>query len=190
MDHLKVIPEVSSRPLTASLPPSKQRQALILRCQKVLFSAYRADQYADAEGFMTSLGAVLEQFPDEIIIHVTDPRTGIQRRSKWPPTISEVIEACEDHQAYLEKLRRPRPALMERSQPLLLKNRPPGSLATIFVPEGHHRYANLVAWTETADPIWWKYGGSSDGRSGLWVSLEAWQSRSGGVRGQAREGVA
>src|SRR5262245_36528057 len=93
----------SSQPSTGSSQQSqqsRQRQALILRCQKVLFSAYRADQYADPETFMASLGAVLEGFPDEVIIYVTDPRTGIQRRSKWPPTISEVITACEVHQDY------------------------------------------------------------------------------------------
>ncbi len=126
---------------------------------------------------MVSLGAVLEQFPDEVITYVSDPRTGIQRRSKWPPTISEVVEACEEHQAFLEKARKPRPVFMERKSEPLLIDRPQGYRATIFVPEGHVRYEKLVAWTKEARPIWWKFGVSSDNRKGLWVSLGAWEGK-------------
>ncbi len=43
-----------------------------------------------------SLGLILEQYPDEVIKFVTDPRTGIQRRSKWPPSIAEIVEACDE----------------------------------------------------------------------------------------------
>ena len=132
---------------------------------------------------MTSLGAVLEQFPDEVIVYVTDPRTGIQRRSKWPPTISEVVEACEQHQEYLARMRnKPRTVKLDQLSPPSFKDRPQGSLAQVFVPEGHTRYAGLVEWTKTADPVWWKFGKSSDGRQGLWVSYSAWES---GNRGKA-----
>lgn len=144
-----------------------------MRCQKVLFAAYRADQYADAETFMASLGAVLEEFPDEVIIYVTDPRTGIQRRSKWPPTISEVLEACEGHQDFLARQRAPRLAVSHRPRPDL-RDMSPGHLAKVFVPEGHNRYAGLVEWTERADRALWKFGRSSDSRAGLWVSHQAW----------------
>lgn len=55
---------------------------------------------------MASLGMVLEQYPDEVVIYVTDPRTGIQRKAKWPPTISEIVEACDQHAAYLARIDR------------------------------------------------------------------------------------
>jgi len=125
---------------------------------------------------MNSLGAVLEQFPDEVVVFITDPRTGIQRRSKWPPTISEVIEAGEQHQDHLTRLRAPRAVAVERLAPPLLRDMPAGHLAQVFVPEGHVRYAKLVEWSETAQPVWWKYGNASDGRRGIWVSHEAWAS--------------
>lgn len=129
---------------------------------------------------MTSLGAVLEQFSDEVIIYITDPRTGgIQRRSKWPPTISEVIEAGEQHHEHLIRLRAPRSLPTKRLPAPLLRDLPAGSLAQIFVPEGHPRYAKLLQWTETEQPVWWKFGKSSDGRSGLWVSHEAWNGQRG-----------
>lgn len=147
-----------------------------MRCQLAVFSAYRIDQFADPEGFKNQLGAVLEQYPDEVITYVCDPRSGgIQRRLKWPPTISEMIDACNDHRAFLEKQRAPRPAFKERSPEPLLRDRPVGCLATIFVPEGHTRYASLVEWTKEAKPMWWKYGKASDGRQGLWVSRFAWE---------------
>lgn len=146
-----------------------------MRCQLAVFSAYRADQYSDPESFKISLGAVLEQYPNEVITYICDPRTGIQRRSKWPPTISEMVEACDDHRAFLEKQRKPRSAFKERQPEPLLRDRPQGYLATIFVPEGHPRYAHLVEWAKEAKPMWWKYGKASDGRQGLWVSRFAWE---------------
>lgn len=63
--------------------------------QRILFSAFRADQYSDPEGYLTSLGLVLEQYPNEVIVYITDPRSGVQRHLKWPPTISEIVEACD-----------------------------------------------------------------------------------------------
>lgn len=126
---------------------------------------------------MVSLGAVLEQFPDEVITYISDPRTGIQRRSEWPPTISKVVDACEQHQDFLAKLRTSRPAFMERKPEPLLRDQPQGYRATIFVPESHVRYAKLVEWTKEARPIWWKFGVSSDNRKGLWVSIGAWEGK-------------
>ena len=142
----------------------------------MLFSAYRRDDFNDPEGFVTQLGVILCDFPSEVVEYITSPRTGIQRRSKWPPTINEIIEACEQHQEHLARLRAPRPVFGKRLPAPLFRDRPQGSLANVFVPEGHPRYAALVKWTGTEDPIWWKYGSSSDGRTGLWVSLAAWET--------------
>lgn len=55
---------------------------------------------------MAALGRALVRYPDEVIIHVTSPETGIQRRSKWPPSFSDVIDACDQYAAELEKKRR------------------------------------------------------------------------------------
>jgi hypothetical protein len=79
---------------------------LILQRQRILFSAYRADQYADAEGFMASLGVVFEQYPDDVIVYVTDPRTGIQRTSTFPPSIAEIVAACDARVAWLRRMER------------------------------------------------------------------------------------
>lgn len=91
---------LSSQPSTQQ---SNSRKTLILQRQRILFSAFRADQYADPDGFLMSLGLVLEQYPDDVIVWVTDPRTGVQRGLKFPPTISEVVEACDNRAAELAR---------------------------------------------------------------------------------------
>ena len=174
MDPLKFDPTRASQTTSGeNLPNSGERKALILRCQLALFSSYRADQYADPEGFKNSLGAVLEGFPDEVIRYVCDPRTGIQRRLKWPPAISEIVEACEEHQEFLFRARTAKPAVFIR---LPEPERPAGYLANIFVPENNRRYPLFVAWAKKADPKMWKYGLSSDDRHGIWVNISAWET--------------
>lgn len=174
MEPLKFDPTRASRTTSDENSPNlRERKALILRCQLALFSSYRADQYADPEGFKNSLGAVLEEFPDEVIRYVCDPRTGIQRRLKWPPTMSEVLEACEDHQGFLKRLRTERPAVLVR---LPSPERPPGYLANVFVPEGHVRYQGLVDWAKDADPKLYAYGRSSDNRAGIWIARGIWEN--------------
>jgi hypothetical protein len=140
----------------------------------MLFSAYRRDDFTDPEGFVTQLGTILSEFPEEVVTYVTSPGTGLQRRSKWPPTISEVLTACEEHQDFLVKARTAKPKFQERLPAPLLRDRPQGYRATIFVPATHSRYNALVDWTKEAKPMWWKYGKSSDGRDGLWVAQWKW----------------
>lgn len=145
----------------------------------MLFSAYRRDDFADAEGFVAQLGTVLSEFSDDVVRYVTSPQTGIQRRSKWPPTISEVLEACEQHQDHLRRLAETRPAIANRLAAPSTLQRPQGYLANIFVHEEHPRYASLVEWTKEADPKFWKFGTSkTDSRAGLWVSNEKWMGGS------------
>lgn len=75
---------------------------------------------------MVSLGMVLEQYPNDVVIYITDPRTGVQRHLKWPPTISEVVEACDNRIAELKRNERYRS--WGKNDPLMLEapreNRP------------------------------------------------------------------
>lgn len=79
---------------------------MILKCQKMLFASYRRDQFDDPDSYLTMLGTVLEQYADDVVMFVCDPRTGLQRKSKWPPTISEVVEACDARAAWLARVDR------------------------------------------------------------------------------------
>lgn len=140
----------------------------------MLFSAYRRDDFADPEGFVAQLGVILCQYPEEVVTYITSPLTGIQRRSKWPPTISEVVDACMDHVEHLDRLKKPRVVFRAIAAPLL-RDLPQGTLANIFVPENHYRYAGLVDWAKTAEIPYWQFGVSSDARKGIWVNIDVWE---------------
>lgn len=153
---------------TASKANSKA--LLIARQAKVLLSAYRRDDLADPDGFVAQLGVVLEDYPDAVIIAVTDPRTGLQRRSKWLPTIAEVVEACEAEQVAMATRERYaslpppvpyRPALYLRDDSL-------GRRANVFVPPDAPQYARLCEVIKNADPADWKY--DPQGRPGIWIA--------------------
>ena len=130
MEKLRITPgpAASSAQSTADLQRSRSRSSLILRCQRIIFSCYRADQYSDPDGYMDSLGAVLEQYPNDVIAYITDPRTGVQRHHKWPPTISEIVEACDNRIAELKRNERYRN--WGKNEPLML-DAPQGNRTTL-----------------------------------------------------------
>jgi hypothetical protein len=64
----------------------------------MVFGSYRRDDFADPESFLVQLGVVLERYSDAVIETVTSPLTGIQRECKFPPSIAEFVEFCDDAQ--------------------------------------------------------------------------------------------
>jgi hypothetical protein len=104
---------------------SQAKAQLVARQIRVLLSAYRRDDFADPDGFVAQLGMILEQYPDDVIIYVTHPLTGIQRRIKFPPNIPEVVEACDDRVRHLEIMARPKVSL--NREPLPLRRHEPGT---------------------------------------------------------------
>ena len=92
MDNLRA-PAVPSMPRATTSDTSKA--ALIARQIRVLLSAYRRDDYSDPDAFVAQLGTVLTGYSEPVIMHVTSPQTGLQRTCKFPPSIAEVVEACE-----------------------------------------------------------------------------------------------
>ncbi len=78
----------------------------------MIFSAYRRDDFADPDTFVLQLGIVLERYPDDVIGELSHPLSGIQRRLKKPPSIADIVEACED---IMEA--RPGPAVVPQIEP-------------------------------------------------------------------------
>lgn len=119
-------------------------------------------------GFVTQLGAILERYPDEVVEYVTDPMTGIQRKVKFPPSIAEVVEACDERVAVVE--RHKRYLALPPSQPRLASDVPsrPRHRANIRVPHDAPQYQRMVekANAPGADPLDFRWEGSD-----LWVSL-------------------
>ena len=47
-----------------------------------------------------AVAAILAEYDEETVRFVTDPRTGIARKSQWLPTISEIDKACLEQQQF------------------------------------------------------------------------------------------
>lgn len=76
---------------------------------KILCGCYRKDEAGDPDVYAAGVGAVLSDYPDDVVEYVTDPRTGLPSRCQWLPTIKEVRDACvEAHQARIDAAKRER----------------------------------------------------------------------------------
>jgi hypothetical protein len=80
---------------TSQARKGRDRSTWVGSKARLLFGAYRRDEFADPENFIQQLGMILERYDDQVIEHVTNPRTGIQRKCRFPPSIAEIVEACD-----------------------------------------------------------------------------------------------
>jgi hypothetical protein len=79
---------------------------LITKHARVLFLAYPRNDYDEPDGALATYVSVLEDYSDAIVAFVTSPKTGVQRRIKFPPRVAELVEACDEAAAALERSRR------------------------------------------------------------------------------------
>lgn len=100
-DLFSAPPSGSSTALAATpantVQAQRDRAAWILQRARLVFGAYRKDEFADPEIFLSQLGLVLERYPDTVIERVTDVRNpdSLQRRCKFPPSIAEAGEILD-----------------------------------------------------------------------------------------------
>jgi hypothetical protein len=45
--------------------------------------------------YAASLAAVLADYPEEVVMKATDPRSGIARKQNWHPTVAELVAFCD-----------------------------------------------------------------------------------------------
>jgi hypothetical protein len=62
----------------------------------MVFGAYRRDDFADPEVFLAQLGIVLQRYSDTVIVEATSPMTGLQHTCKFPPSIAEATQFCDE----------------------------------------------------------------------------------------------
>jgi hypothetical protein len=137
-----------------------------------VFGSYRRDDFADPDSFLLQLGMVLERYSDDIIREVTSPVTGVQRRSKFPPAIAEMVEACDDAQERANRFRSyaqlGRTTFRRGMRPI---DSSPGAWAQLFVPTTSERYAEMVERAASANPREWRY---DNAKGGIWVTSLWW----------------
>lgn len=131
---------------------------------------------------MAAISAVLSRYEVELIREVTDPNTGIAATEKYMsfmPNAGELKVYCEAVAARRERIARlgalPAPDFNRVRLPPPQAR--PGDQATVFVPEGHHRYPILLDWSVSANPRHFRFGKSSDGRLGIWIAWHIWDDR-------------
>jgi hypothetical protein len=98
----------------------KEQKALFAYQRATLmFKCFRWDDAADPQTFIDAAASILADYDDDIIELVTDPRTGIPTKQKWPPQPQEVKSACDaihlPRAARQEKEKKIREQLEERA---------------------------------------------------------------------------
>ena len=96
-----------SKPRTPSLTESKggeRREVLKLAAERtrLLFGCYRRGDANDPEIYTAAVAAVLAEYEPDVITRVTDPRTGLPRKTKFLPNPAEVAEACDEARKVLK----------------------------------------------------------------------------------------
>lgn len=138
---------------------------MIVRQARMIFSAYRRDDFADPDGFVLQLGMILERYSDEVVIEVSHPLSGIQRRHKGrPPDIAAIVEACDEIAARIERYARFSAMKLNTDRAPRTKEHK----ANVFVPAGNARYAAMLEKAKTASREEWRYDTE---RPGIWVAL-------------------
>lgn len=157
---------------------------------KALLSGYRRDDYADPEGFIAQVGALMERHRESVIMAATDPTNArsIQRKHQFPPNIKEVADALDAEAAEQARL------VKAAQQPKPILNRAyvpppnfPGCRANVFVHAAAPQFGAIKSWSESpeADARDWKHDDA--GRAGLWVGLLIWDGVCGGRITGARQ---
>ena len=103
MDHFGYMTGTES-PITAAANRIRQKLAAGAHLNDLV--GYRKADYHNPEAFMMQAAMNLMRFPKEVIEYVSAPTTGIQTRSKWPPSLAEIVEACVAEQNWCEKVAR------------------------------------------------------------------------------------
>lgn len=130
---------------------------------------------SDPKGFAAGLVQMLLNFPQQVIEQAADPAFGIPSRLQRLnlADLKKQLDAIAG-EVHEQNVRRER--ARQRPLPRLeAPDAPPGAWANTFVPQTDPRYAKLCEWATTADPRRWKYGTSSDNRSGIWVARDVWE---------------
>jgi hypothetical protein len=62
---------------------------------RMLFGSYRKGDANDPDTYVAAVAAILADYDDDVIVRVTDPRTGIARKLKFMPNPAEVADECD-----------------------------------------------------------------------------------------------
>jgi hypothetical protein len=103
-DRYWIRPTFSSTRSAGAKPPGdtrkelseQERAAWIALQARQVYGSYRKDDFADPEVFLKGLCEILMIYPDAVVRDATSHTSGIQTHCKFPPSIAEVKDFCDD----------------------------------------------------------------------------------------------
>ena len=103
MEKLPELSKPNKSSSTTSKDLAQDRALFAAKRAAILFGCYRRGEANDPETYTMGITAILSEYSEEVILHVTDPRTGIARKIKFLPSIPEVDAACMAHADWCAK---------------------------------------------------------------------------------------
>lgn len=67
----------------------------ISRAEFLLGQFKGSPDVASPKVYVSAIAAVLSDYPEEVVMKATDPRTGIAREQQWHPTVAELAKFCD-----------------------------------------------------------------------------------------------
>jgi hypothetical protein len=62
----------------------------------LLFGQFRKGDANDPDIWVRSVVRVLAEYPELVVVKVTDPRSGLARKSPFLPNIYDIVQACDE----------------------------------------------------------------------------------------------
>lgn len=66
-----------------------------LKAAKQLVGCFPHARPPEPETYAGALGATLAQYPPHVVAECADPRIGLVRKLRFPPTVAEIVEWCD-----------------------------------------------------------------------------------------------
>lgn len=100
LEPSRTLPAISNSGSTAAgmMPAGTCPPGLIGDRVRILMGCYRQGEASDPDIYATAIASVFAGYPETVVRAVTDPARGLPGRSKWLPSVAEVVAACDAEQ--------------------------------------------------------------------------------------------
>jgi len=95
---LSQAPAETLTPMVAAVEEAlavRASQQIVRATVATVMAAYRSPDFHAPAEFARMAVEALEDFPAVTLLRLASPKTGIVRRCKWPPSIAELVDWCE-----------------------------------------------------------------------------------------------
>ena len=136
---------------------------------KLMFACYRRDDATNPDQYAAAIALVLSEYPRSCVEFVTDPRTGVQLKCNFPPTVKEVREACDAEMTRIKRMSVPTHKFQRA--PYVPQSRDPGCWAKVLIGPESPNYERALAWVQQKgrDQRAWRKA-----KDGVWITFDGY----------------